>query len=212
MTRDERILTPEERRQRNYDETRENILLAAREVMREYGVADLNLQEIARKVGMRAPSLYNYFPSKTAIYETLFVMGMQMYRERLEQNYAHHGTTWEGIQKLIETYVSFALENPDLYQLMFERPVPGFVPSQEGLQESSRMLETGQRITQEVIAAGTLKPPFSAEVMTNLVIALMHGLTAQHIANEPDLPIGSGRFGSLIPIMIDLLKKAYADE
>ncbi len=210
MTDKKHILTAEERRQRNNDEARDNILQAAREVMREYGVADLNLQEIARKVGMRAPSLYNYFPGKTAIYDALFVMGMQMYRERLEQLLAQHGTSWEGLERILEGYLAFALENPELYQLMFERPIPGFVPSSEGLEESEKMIDIGRRITVDAIESGTLNTSDSVEVTMNFLIALMHGFTAQHLANEPHLPVGSGRFGSLIPVIIAVLKKAYA--
>jgi hypothetical protein len=41
------------------------------------------------------------------------------------------------------------------------------------------------------------------------VSAIMHGLTAQHLANEPDLPIGQGRFGSLIPVVVSILEKAW---
>jgi AcrR family transcriptional regulator len=204
-----RILTPEERRQRNHDEMRTHILDAARAVMREQGVAALNLQEVARRVGMRAPSLYNYFPSKLAIYEALFALGMRMYREQTEVSFAHYGATWEGIQDAIEVYMAFALENPELYQLVFERPVPGFVPSPAGLEEASKLLEMGRRYAAEVVDSGTLDPPISAEATLNLLIALMHGLTAQHLANEPHLPLGSGRFGSLIPVVIDLLRTAW---
>ncbi len=135
MSQRSRVLTPQQRRQRNHDEVSANILQAAREVMREQGVADLNLQQIARRVGMRAPSLYNYFASRNAIYEALFVMGMQMYRERLGVLLDTYGVTWEGLERAMEGYLSFALENPELYQLLFERPVPGFVPSADGMAE-----------------------------------------------------------------------------
>lgn len=209
METPKRILSPEERRQRNHDEMTQNILAAAREVMRAQGVADLNLQEIARKVGMRAPSLYNYFPSKIAIYESLFAMGMQLYRQQYELVMEQYGATWQGLEKSMEGYLSFALENPELYQLLFERPVPGFHPSAEGLAEAAKLVEVGRRHTEAAIASGALNSPFSAEVTTNLLIAIMHGLTAQHLANEPQLPSGSGRFGSLIPVFIHLLKKAW---
>lgn len=45
--------------------------------------------------------------------------------------------------------------------------------------------------------------------VTDLIIAIMHGITAQHIANEPDLPVGEGRFGSLIPAVVSVLDKAW---
>ncbi len=207
-----RILTPKERRQRNHDEMTAIILNAAREVMREQGVAALNLQEVARRIGMRAPSLYNYFPNKVAIYEALFVMGMRMYRERFERALTQYGMTWEGLQRIMEGYLAFALENPELYQLLFERPVPGFVPSPEGLDEAAQLLEISRRAANEAIASGTLQSPVSAEATMNLFIALMHGFTAQHLANEPYLPLGSGRFGSLIPLIIELLRKAWGQD
>lgn len=207
---DAKILTPEERRQRNHDEMLGNILQAARDIMREQGVAELSLQTLARRVGMRAPSLYNYFPSKHAIYDALFIMGMRMYRERMEQIFDQHGATWDGLEKVMQSYLAFALENPELYQLLFERPVPGFVPSEAGLVESARLLDFSYRMTSEAIASGTLVSPFSPEVTTNLIIALIHGMTAQHLANEPHLPAGSGRFGSLIPVVIQLLRKAWS--
>ncbi|MBZ0282880.1 MAG: TetR/AcrR family transcriptional regulator [Anaerolineae bacterium] len=207
-----RILTPKERQQRNHQEMTELILNAARAVMREQGVSALNLQEVARRVGMRAPSLYNYFPSKLALYEALFAMGMKMYRERMEADISQYGASWEGIQRMMEGYLSFALENPELYQLLFERPVPGFVPSADGLEESAKLIASGQRAASEAMIAGALQSPFSPEVTMNLVIALMHGVASQHLANEPELPLSSGRFGSLIPIIIELLRNAWGQD
>jgi AcrR family transcriptional regulator len=212
MEEAKRILTPKERQQRNHQEMIELILDAARAVMREQGVAALNLQEVARRVGIRAPSLYNYFPSKLAIYEALFAMGMKMSRERMEADIKQYGATWEGVQRMMEGYFSFALENPELYQLLFERPVPGFVPSPDGLEESAKLLESGRRIFHEAAIAGTLHSSLPVEVTLNLVIALTHGVASQHLANEPELPLGSGRFGSLIPIVIELLRNAWGQD
>lgn len=203
------VLTPKERQQRNHQEMTDLILDAARAVMREQGVAALNLQEVARRVGIRAPSLYNYFPSKLAIYEALFAMGMKMSRERMEAEIRQHGATWDGIQHMMEGYFAFAMENPELYQLLFEHPVPGFVPSPAGLEESAKLLESGQRILNEALSAGTFQSPFSVETTLNLIIALTHGVASQHLANEPELPLGSGRFGSLIPHIIELLRDAW---
>ena len=38
----------------------------------------------------------------------------------------------------------------------------------------------------------------------------MHGLTALHMANEPHLPLGQGRFGVLIPAAVALFDKAWS--
>ena len=34
---------------------------------------------------------------------------------------------------------------------------------------------------------------------------MIHGLTSQHMANEPHLPVGSGRYGGLIPVAAEVL-------
>lgn len=207
-----RVLSPQERRQRNREEMMEAILDAARAVMREEGVAALNLQEVARRVGMRAPSLYTYFPSKIAIYQALYVLGMRTYRQRVEQLIESYGATWNGLQAGLSNYMAFAHDNPELYQLVFERPVPGFVPSDEGNEEGRKLIEITDAVFRQMMEAGQVAPGLPAEQAGFLFVAIMHGLTALHIANEPQLPIESSRFGGLIPAALALLRTAWTPE
>src|SRR5918998_2682753 len=132
------LLSPAERRRRNREEVRSAILDAARAVMREQGVAALSLREVARRVQMQAPSLYGYFPSKMALYDALFLMAVRLrteYRERADEGLDDF---WDRLHARFESYMRFAQENPELYQLAFERPVPGFVPSAASLEEAFR--------------------------------------------------------------------------
>ena len=79
------ILSPAERRRRNRQEMIQAISEAARAVMREEGVAALNLHEVARRVQLRTPSLYTYFPGKMALYDALYQLGLRLYIERSQQ-------------------------------------------------------------------------------------------------------------------------------
>src|SRR5215469_18667450 len=90
------ILSPQERRQRNREEMKNAILEAARQVMREEGVAALNLQTVARRVGVRAPSLYEYFSGKMAIYDALFRMGIRLFAQRSIQLLERSASFWAG--------------------------------------------------------------------------------------------------------------------
>ena len=62
-----RSRTRGERRRR---ETIHEILDHAVAVMDEVGVAGLSMSEVARRVGIRPPSLYKYFPSRLALLST----------------------------------------------------------------------------------------------------------------------------------------------
>lgn len=212
MNDQKRILSPQERRQRNREEMKQAILEAAREVMREEGVAALNLQEVARRVGVRAPSLYEYFPGKMAIYDALFRMGVRLFAQRSIQLQESSDSFWAGMQAAFENYMTFAQEYPELYQLIFERPVPGFVPSEESMAESRRLLAAGDKGMAQGLKRGNLVPGIPLPQARDLVIAMAHGLTALHLANEPELPVGTGRFGSLLPAALALFRAAWEPE
>jgi AcrR family transcriptional regulator len=217
MEKQQSILSPKERRIRNRERNREEmqaaILDAARAVMREQGVAALNLQEVARRVGVRAPSLYEYFPGKMAIYDALFRLGVRLYAERSELLAHTSPSLWDYARASLQLYMTFAQEYPELYQLCFERPVPGFVPSEESMNESRQfLLERGEQIVEQGLEQGSLVPGISPAQARDLFLAMTHGLTALHMANEPELPVGSGRFGSLIPAAMALFQASWDPE
>jgi AcrR family transcriptional regulator len=196
------------RRQRNHERMVQIILDTARQYMRENGVAALSMHELARRLEIRPPSLYNYFSGLMDIYDALFRLGFELWGEYF-QDYTRGAQTWQDEVRLsMEAYLTFALQNPELYQLCFERPVPGFVPSEQSLQASFAILEEGYaRIAGLKDALHTDLPP---ERVADLIIALMHGLTALHMANQPQLPLGQGRFGALIPAAVAVLDKAWS--
>jgi AcrR family transcriptional regulator len=166
------------------------------------------MQELARRLDMRAPSLYNYFSGKMDIYDALFRLGFTMFGEHMDKTIQGAQTWQEELRRTFEAYLTFAIQNPELFQLCFERPVPGFVPSEESLKESfGRLQHSYERAAHLSAVIDTDLPP---EQITDLVIAMMHGLTALHMANESHLPLGQGRFGALIPAALSVLDKAWS--
>ncbi len=196
------------RRQRNHALMVQTILDTARAIMRADGVAALSMQELARRLDLRAPSLYHYFSGKADIYDALFRLGFTRYAEQMQTALQTAQTWQEEIRLAFEASLGFAVHNPDLYQLCFERPVPGFVPSAESLQFSVGLLRAFyERAAQWPAAVDTRLPP---EQAVDLLIAMMHGLTALHLANDPHLPLGQGRFGALIPAALTMISRAWS--
>ena len=74
-THRDRAPTRSDRRARRRQETIEEILDIADEVMTEEGVNGLSLAEVARRLGVQPPSIYKYFPSLMAVYDALFLRG-----------------------------------------------------------------------------------------------------------------------------------------
>ena len=208
-----RYPTPHQRRQRNREEMTSAIVQAARDIMREEGVAALNLSEIARRLTLQTPSLYEYFPNKMALYDHLFLLGTRLFRQRMQAVAADPTLSpWEQLEHSILAYLQFAIDNPDLFKLLFERHVPAFVPSDESMAEMYASLAEADGYLQSFLEATQVTPAAAPDQMRDYIIALMHGITALHLANNPDQPLGTGRFGSLVPLVMDMLKRSWGSQ
>ncbi len=203
------VPTVEERRQQYREGMIEDILAIAREMMQKDGVAALSFNAIARQLGMKPPSLYTYFDSKNAIYDELFRRGFIEFGRQMDEGIKQDGPLRDELQSVMETYMRFAQENADLHQLMFQRPVPGFEPSEESMAVSLAQLEDARRQFADVLRSNELSIDLPFEEALDLFLALQHGLTELHLANNPELPVGEGRFGKLIPPAVQLILDAW---
>jgi len=205
----EPILTRRQRQRRQHEEVVEEILAIARRMMQAEGVAALNFNAIARQLGMQPPSLYTYFASKEAIYDELFRRGYLAFGQRMNQRPAAAGSPVEQFRSAFLAYMEFGYENRDLFELMFQRPVPGFTPSEASMAVSLGQLAEAQRQLGAALAQAGVTLPVSVEEAGDLVIAMMYGVTAMHLANNPELPVGEGRFGRLVDHAVDLFVTAW---
>ncbi len=212
MAKDQRPVSIKQRHQQNRDEIIEDILQIARDMIRADGAASLSFNAIARQLGIKPPSLYTYFDSKHAIYDELFRRGWQLFMQQTEMYVTQGGTLYEKLVRLFESYMRFAQENPDYYQIMFQRPVPNFVPSDASLALSYTALAQFTMYLQEMLESEGIDPGIPYEEARDIIIALNHGLTELHLANNPELPVGEGRYGGLILQAVAVLLKAWSAE
>ena len=124
------VETTRDRRAERREATRAEILEAAWELARTQGLAGLSLRDVARKIGMRPPSLYWYFDSKQAIYDEMFAQANHQLLARLAE------VDWpeeprELLRLSARVFVEFSAEDVERYQLLFQRTVPDFDPAPE---------------------------------------------------------------------------------
>ncbi len=181
----------------------------ARDLMREEGVAALTMQELARRLEIRPPSLYNYYKGKMEIYDELFRLGFELFSRAMQEAADAAETTFDDMRRSMEAYMNFALQNPELFKLCFERHVPGFVPSQESMKVVNKVIESTMSRINLWAERGGFDPKIPMDKAFDLVNAMMHGLVSMHLANDPQLPIGEGRFGRLIPDAVRVFEQAW---
>ena len=99
-----------DRRAERREATRAEILDAAWELVTAEGLAALSLRDLARRVGMQAPSLYSYFDSKHAIYDAMFAQGAREFIEAQAQ-LALTGDPATDLKASVHSFVAFSTSN-----------------------------------------------------------------------------------------------------
>ena len=198
-----------DRRARRRQETIEEILAIAADVMTEQGVNGLSLSEVARRLGVKPPSIYKYFDSIMGIYDALFERGQ---RANLEAMRAAMEGAEPGLDALaagLEASGRWALDHPAIAQLLFWRPVPSFEPTPEGMAPSIEMVQLQRQALADAAAANQLGPGADSDEALWVTSVFVSGVLGQAMANEPGLPWGEGRFSPLLPRLLTLLATLY---
>ena len=192
-------LAPIDRRARRRAETIEEILRLALEIMSEVGAGGLTVAELARRLGVRPPSLYKYFDSVLAIYDQLFRRGQ---REHLEAVRSAMNDTERGVPAIIaglQAGGAWATRHPTWAQLLFWRPVPGFEPSAEAFAPSLDMVDLFRQALHDAARSGQIEDDLASEETLALLSVIAAGVRSQYLANEPGAPFARSRFFNLIP-------------
>lgn len=204
---------PLDRRQRRRQETIAEVLDVAAELMREQGVAGLSIGEVARRMGIRPPSLYVYFDSKNALYDALFERGanliadnMQAFGEKMDQTLPLE----ESLLATANAFVKWAVEHPEYTQLLFWRPVPGFAPSERAYAPAIRLVELSKERFTALQHRGLLRDDVPLDEIQRDWTVMTSGIVSQQLANAPDETFETGTFTRAIPRVVAMFARHYA--
>ncbi|GAA1547057.1 TetR/AcrR family transcriptional regulator [Kribbella lupini] len=201
-----------DRRARRREQTIDEILAAALRLMEAEGVAGLSLSAVAREVGMRPPSVYQYFPSKMAIYDALFRRGAEAFLDVRRQT-VRTATAADPLELARISTLAFGrwcMEHQIHSQLLFWRTVPGFEPSPEAYAPAQETIEELRRTLLAAVDAGLLHPDAASDEGIALYTSVTSGVLSQQLANEPDASFDDGRYTRLLPTVLDMFEQRYA--
>jgi len=153
-------------------------------IAREQGLAALSLREVARRLGMQAPSLYSYFASKNDLYDAMFARAASELATLVESLDAELGVRTEtaiDVRASFKTgarrFAEFCVGDPARFQLLFQRTIPGFEPSSDSYAPAIRALE----MTDRQLASMGVRERGHAD----LWLAILSGLLSQQLSNDP---------------------------
>lgn len=176
--------TPATEAQRREESSR--IREAASKIYADKGIAAISARAVAQEAGVSVGKIYGYFDSLTELMQSLWQGRVQKLIEKLQKVARSKPDPVDRIRSILEAYIAFAQNNPDLYKgaLMFVRPEDLPKPEQQSAEDLPIMGLLVDAIT-EGQQAGAIRIG-SPVRMAQLLWASVHGALA--------LPINIDRF------------------
>jgi AcrR family transcriptional regulator len=106
----------------------ERFIFAGLRVLHERGAAELTLRRVAQQAGSSTMGIYSCFGGRAGMLEAIYRRGFELLKDAITAP-AANADPGQAIIAIATAYRRFALGNPALYALMFERPLPAFDPS-----------------------------------------------------------------------------------
>jgi len=171
-----------ERIARLKEETRENILDAALEIVKEEGWQSLSMRKIADKIEYTAPIIYEYFANKEGILLELTRTGYIILGKDLREIMAKHTDPVVQLEAMWIGYWNFAFDNKELYRLMY-----GVDMICCDMKKSMPEAEASNRLFFETIEKVIVKENNSEELVCRKFYtfwSVIHGLISINLVNK----------------------------
>lgn len=108
-----------ERKEKEKQQRRDDILRAAKEVFFGKGLMSATMDEIAEKAELSKGTLYLYFASKEELYLSLLDEGDQIFMAMMQKELVPTLSAEELIRKTATVYYMFYQQHPDYFNIMF---------------------------------------------------------------------------------------------
>jgi AcrR family transcriptional regulator len=181
-----------DRRAERREATRREILDAAWEIARRDGLSAITLREVAGRIGMRSPSLYSHVDSKNAIYDAMFAEAWRELAAVFDALEPRPGNPRRSLLDVAQTFFDFAVTDLARYQLMNQRTIPDFTPSEPAYAASAAVYAW----LREAMNTHRVRSQTDLDLWT----AMVGGFVDQQMANDP----GGTRWRRQLPRLVDM--------
>jgi AcrR family transcriptional regulator len=176
-------MTISTRKERQKEELRSKILDAAKELFIERGFESTSIRNIAERIEYSPTTIYLYFKDKDDIFFALHQEGFVLLNQYFKslQNVAD---PFERLKAITRSYIAFALENPEIYDLMFisRSPMNALTKDRddEKWEEGNKAFGALSNTVIECIQQGYFRG-MDPEILSFTCWSMVHGICALEI-------------------------------
>ena len=196
-----KVLTDEE-----IVEFRGKLCKVAAKQFAEFGYERVSMRSIADELGVSRMTPYRYFQDKAEILAAVRASGFRQLIDATELAMVSEKKTVRRLEALASVYFEFAVENRDLYTLMFDMNQDNEEHYPELAEQLARIQQLLVKVSTIGVEAGILKK--DATLASQLFWAGMHGVVTLHLSSK--LKLGWS-FQELSKEMVETLFKGMTN-
>ena len=151
--------------------TAERILDAAEEIFSDRGYAGTTLRDVAERVGLRIPSLYNHFASKDSLYAAVLERGIGPVLGILSEFTEERQDAYRDSALVMERVMALLAQRPNLPRLILHETLSGGQRLTPMLREWITPIFARAR---EMVEAGPAARRWESEQIPLLVLSMYH--------------------------------------
>ena len=125
----------QERREREKEERRNQIIKTARKEFIKSGIRNASIKDIARKAELSPRTIYTYFNNKQELYVAILLSGLRILCDEIAKIASEVDDPMKAIRMVKEAYASFYKQHQDYFRIMV---FIGFHDIHEDVKEESR--------------------------------------------------------------------------
>lgn len=199
---EESELSKTTRSKEEIDDVKKGILDEALKLLRDEGYEKLSMYKLGKRTNMTAANLYNYYKNKDQLIIAIQKKTFELLYNEFVAATENETDSIQKVKNIILSFVDFGKNNPNYYDLMFNRRIPqtsdyAGTPeedlSRDEYQSSIRNLNLVVDIGKEIILAHPELEGIDAEFHFFKIFSELHGLLSlynsgilKEMAENPD--------------------------
>lgn len=159
--------------------TKTDVIQAAADIADEHGLNNLSLKNVAEKLNIRTPSLYNHITSLDNLLREVAHSGMRAMNERMF--HAAAGISADAAVKAVSVeYFHYMVEHPGVYETI------QWV-AWHGNDETAELFSRYQALLKKLVLSCHLGAQ-NAEEITEMIMGMLHGYTTLKLGEALQAP------------------------
>ncbi|WP_170834333.1 TetR/AcrR family transcriptional regulator [Fictibacillus solisalsi] len=193
-------------KQERSEETKKNILNAAKKLFMTYGYESVTIRQIAKEAGCSHTAIYLYYKDKESLLHHLVMPLLQLLSQQMKNIIQlNEMDDWTKLKRLCSSFITFCLHHKSMYSTFMTASASRVDEEDPRLQINNVRIEIFQLLMQTLENALGLSDPRQSLAFARVLFYNLHGVISTYIDNKEPLEDLTERLSSTFDLSVEAM-------